>query len=136
MDTLQPSAPIHHARILIIDDDAILLTALADTLKIRLEHIVIDTASSGADGFAQAESNRYNIILCDISMPDLNGLALLPRLKKIAPDSAIIMMTADGEESTRRTAASLGAFELIHKPFDRPALVRALKQVLQAQTAK
>jgi DNA-binding NtrC family response regulator len=123
-----------HARILTIDDDGVLLTALADTLKIRLGHIVIDTANTGADGLAQAESNRYNIILCDISMPDLNGLALLPQLKKITPDSAIIMMTADGEESIRRTAACLGALALIHKPFDRPA--RTLKQVLQAQTTK
>jgi DNA-binding NtrC family response regulator len=67
-------------------------------------------------------------------MPDLNGLALLPRLKKIAPNSAIIMMTADGKESTRRTAACLGALALIQKPFDRPALVHTLMQVLQAQT--
>lgn len=136
VDTMELSVPIHHARILIIDDDAVLLTALADTLKIRLGHIVIDTANSGADGLAQVESHRYNIILCDISMPDLNGLALLPRLKKIAPDSAIIMTTADGEESTRRTAARLGALALIQKPFDRPALVRTLKQALQGTNHK
>lgn len=85
METMDSCASIHHARILIIDDDAALLTALADTLKLRLEHTVIDTANSGVDGFAQAESNRYNIILCDISMPDLNGLALLPRLKRSPP---------------------------------------------------
>jgi CheY-like chemotaxis protein len=121
------------ARILIIDDDTALLTALADTLKLRLEGIVIDTANSGSDGTARAERNNYNIILCDVSMPDIDGLSLLPQLKKISPDSIIIMMTGHGDESTRRTAACLGALELIHKPFDRPSLVRTLKQALQAQ---
>jgi Response regulator containing CheY-like receiver, AAA-type ATPase, and DNA-binding domains len=109
-----------------------LLTALADTLKIRLERLVIETATNGTDGLARAEQSRYNIILCDVSMPEINGLSLLPRLKKASPDSVIIMMTGHGDESTRRTALGLGAVELIRKPFDRPALVRTLKQVLQA----
>jgi len=59
IDTMESSMSTDHARILIIDDDGVLLTALADTLKIRLGHIVIDTANTGADGLAQAESNRY-----------------------------------------------------------------------------
>jgi len=108
-----------------------LLTALADMLNIQLERIAIDTANSGADG--RAERHRYHIILCDVRMPGIYGLSLLPRLKAIAPDSAIIMMTGHGDESTRRTALGRGAVELIRKPFDRPALVRTLKQVLQAQ---
>jgi CheY-like chemotaxis protein len=61
-----------------------LLTALADTLKIRLERIVIDTSNSAADGLARPKRNHYNIILCDVSMPDIDGLCLLPQLKKIA----------------------------------------------------
>jgi DNA-binding NtrC family response regulator len=58
---------------------------------------------------------------------------LLPQLKKIAPNSSIIMMTGHGDESTRKTAASLGALELLHKPFDRYSLVVTLKQVLETQ---
>jgi CheY-like chemotaxis protein len=102
-------------------------------LKLRLAGIVVETATSGAEGFERAERLAYNIILCDISMPDIDGLSLLPRLKQIAPDSAIMMMTAHGEESVQRTALRLGALELIRKPFDRASLVRTLKQVLQAQ---
>lgn len=109
-----------------------MLTALADMLNIQLERIAIDTANSGADGLARAERHRYHIILCDVRMPGIHGLSLLPRLKAIAPDSAIIM-TGHGDESTRRTALGRGAVELIRKPFDRPPLVRTLKQVLQAQ---
>jgi DNA-binding NtrC family response regulator len=133
MDSLQPSLSADPPCILIIDDDTALLTALADTLKIRLEQIVIDTSNSGADGLARAKRNHCNIILCDVSMPDIDGLCLLPQLKKIAPNSAIIMMTGHGNESTRKTAASLGALELIHKPFDRHSLVGTLKQVLETQ---
>lgn len=133
MVTSQPPLSSDDARILIIDDDTALLTAPADTLKLRLEGIVIDTANSGSDGMARAERNHYNIILCDVSMPDIDGLSLLPQLKKISPDSGIIMMTGHGDESTQRTAACLGALELILKPFDRPSLVRTLKRALQAQ---
>jgi DNA-binding NtrC family response regulator len=133
MDSLQPSLSADPARILIIDDDTALLTALADTLKIRLERIVIDTSNSAADGLARPKRNHYNIILCDVSMPDIDGLCLRPELKKIAPNSSIIMMTGHGDESTRKTAASLGALELIHKPFDRHSLVGTLKQVLETQ---
>jgi DNA-binding response OmpR family regulator len=74
MDSSQPSLSADPACILIIDDDTALLTALADTLKIRLERIVIDTSNSGADGLARAKRNHYNIILCDVSMPDIDGL--------------------------------------------------------------
>jgi DNA-binding response OmpR family regulator len=133
MDRVRPSLSLDPARILIIDDDTALLAALTDTLKLRLAGIVVETATSGAEGFERAERLAYNIILCDISMPDIDGLSLLPRLKQIAPDSAIMMMTAHGEESVQRTALRLGALELIRKPFDRASLVRTLKQVLQAQ---
>ena len=81
MVTSQPPLSSDDARILIIDDDTALLTAPADTLKLRLEGIVIDTANSGSDGMARAERNHYNIILCDVSMPDIDGLSLLPQLK-------------------------------------------------------
>ena len=133
MDTSQSPLSYDDARILIIDDDAALLTALADTLNFRIKGILIDTVDSGTDGLARAERTRYDVILCDVSMPDIDGLALLPRLKTISPNSGIIMMTGHGDESTRRTAACLGAVDLIHKPFDRPSLVRTLKQILQAQ---
>ncbi|HKN87271.1 MAG TPA: response regulator [Nitrospiraceae bacterium] len=133
MDILQQPLSSDDARILIIDDDTALLTALADTLKIRLERTIIDTADNGTEGLARAERNRYNVILCDISMPDIDGLSLLPQLKDVSPHSGIIMMTGHGDESTRRTAACLGAVDLIHKPFDRPSLVRTLKQILQTQ---
>jgi DNA-binding NtrC family response regulator len=133
MPTLKVSLSTHHTRILIIDDDAVLLEALADTLRTTLWLVVIETANSGSGGLQCAQRHPYDIILCDVSMPDINGLALLPMLKDIAPDSAIIMMTGNGEESTRRTAARLGALDLIYKPFDRPTLVSTLKQVLQAQ---
>jgi hypothetical protein len=123
-----------HARILIIDDDGVLLTALADTLKIRLGHIVIDTANTGADGLAQAESNRYNIILCDISMPDLQWACSAapaeedhPRLGNHYDDCRWRGIDPKNGRMPRRLA-------LIHKPFDGPA--RTLKQVLQAQTTK
>jgi DNA-binding NtrC family response regulator len=136
MDTLQPSLSTHQAHILIIDDDPALLESLADALRIRLFRVVIATASNGSEALQRARNDRYDIILCDVSMPDINGLALLPQLKNITPNSAVIMMTGDGEESIRRAAAHLGALESINKPFDRLTLVRILKQVLQAQHQK
>jgi len=57
-------------------------------LKIQLEQIVIDTSTSGVGGLARAKLNHYNIILCDVSMPDIDGLCLLPQLKKVAPNSS------------------------------------------------
>ena len=125
-----------YARILIIDDDPALLEALADTLRIKLFRVVIAAANNGAEGLSRAGSDCYDIILCDVSMADINGLTLLSKLKHIGPDSAIIMMTGEGEESISRMALRLGAIERINKPFDRLTLVRILKEVLQAQRQK
>jgi hypothetical protein len=74
MDSLLPSLSGDPPCILIIDDDTALLTALADTLKIRLERIVIDTSNSGTDGLARVKRNHYNIILGNVSMPAIDGL--------------------------------------------------------------
>lgn len=69
--------------------------------------------------------------LCDVSMPTMNGLELLPSLRRAAPAASILMMSAVGDRSVRNRALAGGATGFVAKPFDRETLTMTLKQALQ-----
>jgi DNA-binding NtrC family response regulator len=114
----------HYPRILIIDDDPALLESLTEMLKIRLGRVHIETCRNPAlaVGHGMTEPLRFN--LCDVSMPDINGLALLPPLRHSAPDAAIVIMSAIADKGVQ------GATVFLAKPFDRDVLTATLKHLL------
>jgi DNA-binding NtrC family response regulator len=71
------------------------------------------------------------LILSDINMPGMNGLEMLPKVKTVRPNVPVIMITAYGDEATRRKAAALGAAGLLTKPIDFGLLREEIDQRLQ-----
>jgi DNA-binding NtrC family response regulator len=120
-----------HPRLLIIDDDSALLESLAGMLTIRLGRVHVETCSH--PGFARSMVRRdgYEIILCDVSMPDIDGLALLPALRDSAPDAAIVMMSAVANPDVQKNALLNGATAFVTKPFDREMLTVTLQHLLE-----
>lgn len=123
-------SPRQAGRILIIDDDDVLLAALPWPIKRRMPHVDIDTADTPEEALRQVYSQDYDVILSDIRMPRMDGVTLLRKLKAIQPHTPVILCTACGEEELRRQANSAGAFAFITKPLDPHFLVELLKNAM------
>jgi two-component system nitrogen regulation response regulator GlnG len=121
------------APLLIIDDEPAICWGLAELGK-RLGHQV-QTASSAEQGLQLAERERPAVILLDVRLPGMDGLAALPRLKALAPAAAIIVMTAHGDLSTAVEAVRQGAFDYVAKPFDLTQIERLIHRALSQPQA-
>jgi diguanylate cyclase len=119
------------SRILIIDDDPALLEGLAEMLRIRLQPVHVDTCPGSAFAVWMVQQGHYDVILCDVCMPQTNGLELLPRLRAVDGGASILMMSATLDRSVRNRALADGAMGIVAKPFDRDTLTLALKQALK-----
>ena len=118
--------------ILIIDDDAALLSALPRTLTLRMPGIHVNTASSPFEGLKLIQTQRYDAIVSDIKMPGMNGLELLARIREVQPDVPTLLITGHGEHDIAVQALRGGAYDYIQKPIDRDSFVAALLRAVQS----
>ncbi|MCH2171175.1 sigma-54 dependent transcriptional regulator [Myxococcota bacterium] len=107
-------------RILIIDDDPALRESLA--MVLASEGFEVGTAEDGEKALQAVDRCPYEIVLCDLRMPGIDGLELLPELLRRLPGSTILMMSAYGTEDLAIEAMNRGAYDYLAKPF-RPAEV-------------
>lgn len=116
--------------ILIVEDDEF----SRDLARLLLEKAgyEVTTASDGVDGVALLEKTRYDLILSDLQMPNLDGFKLLQvtRLKGIA--TPVVFLTAQNEKETEVQALELGAADFIHKPFKKETLLSRVKSALES----
>src|SRR5205814_1858593 len=94
-------------RLLVIDDDPKVTAVFAEFFSGRY---LVETASSGADGVAAVERNRPDAVLLDISMPEMNGLQVLRRIKHLDERIPVIMVTGNSEVAVAEAALRDGAF--------------------------
>lgn len=102
-------------RILLIDDDEGLRESL--TLVLAAEGYEVTGASDGNAALAKVEACTYDVILCDLRMPGVDGMDLLPRLRELLPQAPIVMMSAFGTEELALEAMNRGAADYLAKPF-------------------
>jgi DNA-binding NtrC family response regulator len=106
------------AHILLIDDDALLLTALPAVFQQGPRAITVDTASSAEQALRLIHDTQYDAIVSDFSMPGLNGIDFLKECKTMRPDIPIILLTGYGTRELEAEAYREGAYALIQKPVD------------------
>lgn len=114
-------------RILVIEDDPGISDPLAGDLR-RQRHVV-EVAGDGPSGLDYANSNVYDVILLDIMLPGIDGLAICRRLRYAKIDSMILMLTAKDTVDDKVSALDAGADDYLSKPFDLSELsarIRAL----------
>ncbi len=122
-------------KVLVVDDDPEVAGVLSELLK-KDRHEVAVCASGGAAVSAGREA-RFDVVLADIRLPDMDGLAVLRAFQESSPESAVILMTAFGTVETAIQAIKAGAYDYVPKPFKldevRIAVERALerKRLLQ-----
>ncbi|HVT17716.1 MAG TPA: sigma-54 dependent transcriptional regulator [Thermoanaerobaculia bacterium] len=104
------------ASLLIVDDEPSILDFL--TLLFQGEGFAVESARSATEAHRALAAKGYDLVLCDILMPDGNGLDLLKVIKTTSPNTAVVMMTAYTSTKTAIEAMRLGAYDYVSKPFD------------------
>ena len=112
--------------ILVVDDEPDVADLFRQQFRkeLRDSRFVMEIALNAADALERvhAAEAKLFLILSDINMPGMSGLDLLPRARQARPDVPVIMITAYGDDETRRKAAEAGAAGLFTKPIDFPEL--------------
>jgi DNA-binding NtrC family response regulator len=119
------------ASILIIDDEKAIRKTLTEILS--FEGYKIDEAADGEEGLKRFSEKNYDLVLCDIKMPKLDGIEFLERAKMVHPDVPIIMISGHGNIETAVEAVKKGAFDYISKPPDLNRLLITLRNAIDKQ---
>ena len=117
-------------RLLVIDDDEVLLEALATVFPLRLPGVTVSTATSGQTALHRLQAEHYDLILCDLQMPRMDGLAFLQELVRVPFSPPVVLMSAHGHHDSFTQAQRHGAVAFIEKPFDRDALLTTVGKLL------
>lgn len=115
------------AKILIVDDDKSIHITIAGILK--KEGHEVDVVDDGYSAIESAENSSYDIALIDIRMPGINGVETFRELKKISPETTVIMMTAYAVENLKKEALEEGAHTILNKPFDMQSVINMLEEI-------
>ena len=116
------------AKILIIDDEKSIRYTLRDILE--YEKYEVDEAKDGEEGFDMLKKNNYDVALCDIKMPKMDGIEVLEKSGSLGKDTQFIMISAYGTIKTAVEATKLGAFDFIQKPPDLNRLLLCVRNAL------
>lgn len=124
-------AKMKKQKLLIVDDERDMLEGLQRVLAYELQAVEIAVSDSPLEVMGQINQQVFDLILLDLRMPEIDGMALLEVAQKNDPRPTIVMMTAYGDIETAVSAIKKGAYDFITKPFEIPDLVRVLKKGLE-----
>ena len=117
-------------KILIIEDEITIRRVLTKILLEESETYIVEEAEDGKSGFEKIKNEDYDLVLCDIKMPKMNGEELLEAVKKIKPEIPMVMISGHGDLETAVNTMRLGAFDYISKPPDFNRLLNTVRNAL------
>ena len=115
-------------KILIIDDEKSIRKTLREILE--YEEFKVDEAEDGKQGVSLLQKESYDVILCDIKMPKMDGIEVLDRALVLAPDSPVVMISGHGNIESAVEAVKKGAFDFIAKPLDLNRLLVTIRNAM------
>ncbi len=118
------------SKILIIEDEASIRRVLVKILSEENTTYVVEEAEDGATGYEKIKNTDYDLVLCDIKMPKMDGVELLEAVKKIKPEIPMVMISGHGDMETAINTMRLGAFDYISKPPDLNRLLNTVRNAL------
>jgi DNA-binding NtrC family response regulator len=116
------------AKILIIDDEKSIRSTLREILE--YEKYEVDEAKDGEEGLAMLEKNEYDVVLCDIRMPKMDGIVVLEKAIEMEKECQFIMVSAHGTIETAVECTKKGAYDFIQKPPDLNRLLLTVRNAL------
>lgn len=120
------------SKILIIDDEKSIRKTLRDILE--FEKFKVDDAEDGLSGIELLKKNSYDVVLCDIKMPRMDGMEVLERALKISPDTQVVMISGHGNIETAVEAIKKGAYDFIQKPLDLNRTLVTIRNAMDKST--
>ncbi|MBL7882678.1 MAG: sigma-54-dependent Fis family transcriptional regulator [Bacteroidia bacterium] len=120
------------AKILIIDDEKSIRKTLREILE--YEKHQVEEAADGTEGIIAIEKNKYDVILCDIKMPKMDGIEVLDKIMQMASDIPVVMISGHGNIETAVEAVKKGAFDFIAKPLDLNRLLVTIRNAMDKST--
>jgi DNA-binding NtrC family response regulator len=117
-------------KILIIEDETAILRVLKKIITEESKDYEVEEAGNGLEGFEKIEKADYDLVLCDIKMPKMDGVEVLERTQKIKPEIPFIMISGHGDLDTAVQTMRMGAFDYISKPPDLNRLLNAIRNAL------
>ncbi|MGV9675728.1 response regulator transcription factor [Nocardia sp. NPDC003482] len=127
MSGMNATAP--GARVLVVDDEQLILKLLATTLK--FQGFEVETAATGAEGLDKARGFRPDALIVDVMMPGMDGFGLLRRLRADGIDTPVLFLTARDDVEDRVTGLTLGADDYVTKPFALEEVVARVRVILR-----
>lgn len=111
--------------VLIVDDNELVCLGLGRTLSRRnvLHHAVED----GENALSEVRRTFYDLVFLDIHLPDANGLDLMREIRRISPDTRVVILSSDGSPANVRRALAAGALRFIEKPYDNAEVMEVLE---------
>lgn len=120
-------------RILVVDDDAGILAAFETLLRGRGHDVI--TAETAEDASRLVEAERPDVVVVDVVLPGMDGLAFFRSIKAVRAATPVIVMTGSGTMDVAIDASKLGAFEYIPKPFDPAHMLQSIESALESTRA-
>jgi two-component system, chemotaxis family, chemotaxis protein CheY len=116
------------AKILVVDDAEFLRVRI--TKMLTADGFEVVEAENGLKAIDAFKANKPDMVLMDITMPEMDGLSALKELRKIDPNAKVVMLTALGQESVVLEAVKSGAKDFVVKPFERDRILSAINKLL------
>ena len=121
-------------KILVVDDEISMREFLA--ILLEREGYLVDQAQSAETALTLLGTNSYELVVSDVKMPGMGGLALLEKIKELTPDTAVLMMTAYSTAEQAVVAMKHGAYDYIAKPFNVEEIKILVRNALEKRTLK
>ena len=117
-------------KILVIEDEAAIRRVLTKIISEESDTYQVDEAEDGLQGLEKIKNEDYDLVLCDIKMPKMDGVEVLEAVRKIKPETPMVMISGHGDLETAVNTMRLGAFDYISKPPDLNRLLNTVRNAL------
>ena len=118
------------AHILLIEDEAAIRRVLVKILTEESEDYKVEEAADGLEGIEKIKDQDFDLVLCDIKMPKMDGVEVLEAIMKIKPEVPVVMISGHGDLETAVNTMKMGAFDYISKPPDLNRLLNTVRNAL------
>ena len=122
------------AKILIIEDEQAIRNVLSNIIQEEDSSYLVEVAANGIEGLGKISNDTFDLVLCDIKMPKMDGIELLSKVMETQPDLTIIMISGHGDIDTAVDCIKKGAFDYISKPPDLNRLLNTVRNGLDRKS--
>lgn len=119
--------------VLLVDDEEELVSALKERLELR--DITTEYVLDGEQALLKVQQKQFDVVVIDVMMPNMNGLEVLQKIKKIRPKTQVILLTGRGKEEDNQLGIKYGAYDYVMKPLNIDKLIEIMYSAVEGQDA-